>query len=137
MNNMKLKIIIFSIIATVVLACGQKKDDSSAADMYEASELSAMMRDMVEFSKEAKAKLAAGERIDSIPSHFWDIKTAVATRDEHLEAPFQTMTVPYLKALEGIQRDDSQQYYYDASITACKSCHAVYCGGPMAIINQL
>jgi hypothetical protein len=135
---MKLKLLIFSVIVFGVIACSQKDAGSGAeADMYEASELAALMRDMVEFSKDAKAKLASGETIDSIPAHFWDLKTAEATRDEHLETPFQTMTEPYLKALEGIQRGDSQQYYYNASIQACKSCHGVYCGGPMSIINQL
>ena len=134
---MKLKLIIFSLIAVSIFACSQKDSGDSKAEMYEASELAAMMRDMVEFSKDAKAKLANGESIDSVPTHFWNIKTAVGTRDEHLETPFQTMTEPYLKALEGIQRGDSQQYYYDASIAACKSCHGIYCGGPMSIINQL
>jgi len=133
---MNLKFIVIALLVSLVFACG-KTNKSEKAEMYEASELSSMMRDMVDFSKAAKQSLADGKTIDSIPSHFWGLKEAHATRDEHLEKPFQDMTAPYLNALKGIERADSQMYFYNASIDACKSCHSVYCGGPMEIINQL
>ena len=96
--------------------------------MYEASELSAMMREMVIWSKETKATLAAGDTIESVPQSFYDLATQTATRGEHDEAAFKGMVPLYT---------DSQQYYYDASIQACKSCHGVYCGGPLDVIGQL
>jgi hypothetical protein len=133
---MKLKYIVFAIISISIIACSQNNKNEKA-DMYEASELAQLMRDMVTFSEGAKAKLAAGEKIDSIPSQIWGLKEAHATRDEHLEPTFQSLTNPYLEALKGIERGDSQQYYYTQSIQACKSCHGVYCGGPLNKINQL
>ena len=133
---MKLKYIVFAIISLSIIACWQNKK-SEKADMYEASELAQLMRDMVVFSEGAKAKLAAGEKIESIPAQIWGLKNAKATRDEHLETAFQDLTNPYLEALKGIERGDSQQYYYTQSIQACKSCHGVYCGGPLNKINQL
>lgn len=117
------------------MACGQQSNKT--AELYEASELSSLMRDMVEFSKASKATLNAGGTIDSVPQHLFNLKHAKATRDEHLEESFQSLTDPYLNALRGIERGDSQHYYYKKSINACKSCHQVYCGGPMSIINQL
>lgn len=133
---MKLKYLVFAILSISIIACSQN-NKSEKADMYEASELAQLMRDMVVFSEGAKAKLAAGETIDSIPAQIWGLKEAHGTRDEHLEAAFQDLTNPYLEALKGIQRGDSQQYYYSQSIKACKSCHGVYCGGPLNKINQL
>ena len=105
--------------------------------MYHPSELSQMMRDMVSWSKETKRLLSKGEIIDGVPQTFYDLADQKATRDEHMEAAFQGMVPEYLEALKGIDRKDSQQYYYDASIQACKTCHSVYCGGPLSVIDQL
>lgn len=135
---MKLKstIIILLIVAGIV-ACSKQNQSSEAADMYHPSELSQMMRDMVSWSKETKRLLSKGEIIDDVPQSFYDLANQKATRDEHKEAAFQGMVPEYLEALKGIDRKDSQQYYYDASIQACKTCHSVYCGGPLSVIDQL
>jgi hypothetical protein len=131
-----MKYILLVLITTTIFACSQT-NKSEKADMYEASELSAMMREMVVWSKEAKATLAAGDTIESVPQSFYDLATQTATRGEHDEAAFKGMVPLYTDALKGIERRDSQQYYYDASIQACKSCHGVYCGGPLDVIGQL
>lgn len=131
-----MKWIIFSAFVLTIIACGQGTNNEKA-DMYEASELSAMMREMVIWSKEAKATLAAGDTIQEIPPHFYTLEKQTATRGEHLEVAFKAMTPAYINALKGIERRDSQQFYYNASIQACKNCHGVYCGGPLSVINQL
>ena len=131
-----MKYIVLSIIALSIFACGQK-NTTEKAEMYEASELSDMMRKMVVWSKEAKATLAAGDTIPSVPQSFYDLAKQTATRGEHEEAAFQGMAPLYAQALRGIERLDSQQYYYDASIEACRTCHAVYCSGPLDVIKQL
>lgn len=131
-----MKYVIALTIAITAIACGQSNSNDKA-DMYEASELSAMMREMVIWSKSAKATLAAGDTITSVPQSFYDLAKQIATRGEHDEAAFKAMVPAYTNALRGIERADSQQYYYDASIQACKSCHGVYCGGPLAVIEQL
>ncbi|MEY2924420.1 MAG: hypothetical protein RLZZ337_968 [Bacteroidota bacterium] len=131
-----MKYIVFAVLSLLIVACSQN-NKSEKAEMYEASELAQLMRDMVAFSENAKTKLAAGEKIDSIPAQIWDLKKVHGTRDEHLESAFQDLSNPYLEALKGIERGDSQQFYYTQSIEACKSCHGVYCGGPLLKINQL
>lgn len=133
-----MKYIIALVLATLVVACAQNNNTSTEkADMYEASELSAMMREMVDFSKAAKQTLANGDTIQEVPTSFYNLAEQHGTRDEHLESTFQSLVPAYTNALKGIERKDSQQYYYDASIQACKSCHGLYCGGPLAVINQL
>lgn len=134
----KSKILVLVAIVAGIYACSETtNNESKKADMYEASELSAMMREMVVWSKDAKAKLAKGDSIESVPQSFYDLANQIATRGEHEEEAFQAMVPLYTNALKGIERGDSQQYYYDASINACKSCHGVYCGGPLSIIEQL
>ncbi|MBO6516794.1 MAG: hypothetical protein JJ975_09610 [Bacteroidia bacterium] len=125
---------LFSLLL-ILASCGTKQ--SGDADMYEASEMSQLMREMVRFSKKAKANLEQGKPTPKVPEAIWELQTAEGTRDEHLEDPFQAMAVPYLSALRGIERGDSQAYFYSKSIDACKSCHGTYCGGPMAVINTL
>ena len=131
-----MKYFVFAFIALSIFACSQT-NSSDKADMYEASELSAMMREMVVWSKSAKATLTAGDTIQEVPQSFYDLAKQTATRGEHDEAAFQAMSPAYTDALRGIERRDSQQYFYDASIQACKSCHGVYCSGPLDVIQQL
>jgi len=131
-----MKYFVFAFIALSIFACSQT-NSSEKADMYEASELSAMMREMVVWSKSAKATLAAGDTIQEVPQSFYDLAKQTATRGEHDEAAFQAMSPAYTDALKGIERRDSQQYFYDASIQACKSCHGIYCSGPLDVIQQL
>ena len=123
------------VITFSIFACSQ--NTSEKAEMYEYSELASLMREMVAFSEEAKAKLIKGDSITSIPASIWGLKEAKGTRDEHLESTFQSLTDPYLNALKGIERGDSQLYFYNQSIDACKSCHSSYCGGPLVVINKL
>ena len=134
---MKLKSTIIILIVAGIVACSKQNQSSEAADMYHPSELSQMMRDMVSWSKETKRLLSKGEIIDDVPQSFYDLANQKATRDEHKEAAFQGMVPEYLETLKGIDRKDSQQYYYYASIQACKTCHSVYCGGPLSVIDQL
>jgi len=134
---MKLKSTIIILIFAGIVACSKQNQSSEAADMYHPSELSQMMRDMVSWSKETKRLLSKGEIIDDVPQIFYNLANQKATRDEHKEAAFQGMVPEYLEALKGIDRKDSQRYYYDASIQACKTCHSVYCGGPLSVIDQL
>ena len=118
------------LISAFILACG------NSPEMYEASNLSEMMRDMVNFSKEAKDSLKSDYKI-SVPSQFYDLASQEATRDEHKDELFQSMSKSYINALKGIERGDSQVYYYNQSIAACKSCHNSYCGGPLVVIDKL
>ena len=129
---MDLKHMIITVLTLVIWACSNQ-----SADMYEASDLSLMMREMVDWSKEAKQKLDRGERIHEVPAHFFQLARQKSTRNEHEEEAFQAMVPSYLDALKGIERKDSQEFYYNASIQACKNCHHIYCGGPMSIIEQL
>ncbi len=134
---MNLKLITTLLIISGIFACTKQSKSSDSAEMYEPSELSNMMRDMVTWSKETKRLLLKGEVINDVPKQFYELASQKATRDEHKDVAFQGMVPEYLEALKGIDRKDSQQYYYDVSIQACKTCHAVYCGGPLSVINQL
>lgn len=127
------KFIILLVIISGIVSCSDSNKD---ADMYEASPLAAMMREMVDFSKDARKKLQEGDTI-VVPKSFYALKEQKGTRDEHEDEAFQQMSDVYIAALKGIERQDSQYYYYNQSINACKTCHSTYCGGPLVVIDQL
>jgi hypothetical protein len=127
------KALVIVAIVLGMVACKQPKK----AEMYEASELAGLMREMVEYSKGVKAHIESNAVQPEIPEQFWKLGEAKATRDEQLETEFQHMVPAYLEALKGIQRGDSTKHFYVKSIQACKSCHSVYCGGPMSVIKTL
>jgi len=132
------KALIFLSLAVSVVACKQSQESKNeTADMYEASELSQTMRDMVEYSKLVREQIRNDEQVSPVPEHIWNLKKAEGTRDEHLEDVFQALADPYLEALKGLETSDSNAYYYSKSIAACKACHSSYCGGPLQVINQL
>ena len=72
LSNMKTSLVILCFSFVVFSACNQTPKKEKA-EMYEASELASTMRQMVEFSKSAKAALANNQSIDSIPSEIWDM----------------------------------------------------------------
>ena len=129
------KFLVLSLILSLVWACGQQNAQEEA-EMYDPSPLSQMMRTMEQFSEGAKLAIIRGESIE-VPQEIYGFPSLEATRGEHKEDLFQGMTGPYLNALKGIERGDSQAYYYQASIQACKNCHSYYCAGPLAAIKQL
>jgi hypothetical protein len=114
-----------------------QSDTEQEPELHDPSEMSLLMRKMVEYSKQAKQNLANGKALDSIPSRFYDLLTLKASRNEQKEVPFQNMAIYYLAQLRGLERADSQEYFYRESINACKSCHSTYCNGPMLIIEKL
>lgn len=127
------KFLIIALLASLAVACGK---NTKKADMYEASPLASMMRDMVDFSKEARTKLQNGEKVE-VPQKFFDLKEQKGTRDEHEDEVFQQMADVYLATLKDMEQKHSQLYYYNQSIKACQNCHSTYCGGPLVVIDQL
>ena len=127
------KFLILAILSTSIFACSQK---DNKADMYEPSPMSQLMRRMVVFSKRSQTKISRGDTI-RVPKVLYELPIRKGTRDEHKDSAYQQMARIYMDKLKGIERGDSQAYYYQESINACKSCHSTYCGGPMKVINKL
>ena len=127
------KVYIILALSALIYACGQNND----ADMYEASEMAELMREMVDFSKETRQKLMDGDSAITVPAAFYEMKAMQATRDEQKDQEFQAMADVYLQTLKGLESGQATAEYYQASIKACQTCHSTYCGGPLEIINQL
>jgi hypothetical protein len=127
------KLVILITLSAFIFGCAQQSD----SEMYEASEMASLMRDFVEFSKDAKKRIAAGDQLE-VPQAFYSLKSKQATRNEQDDQEFQQMAdlfLVQLKALDGADSTAAQAYH--STIDACVTCHSTYCGGPLEIINKL
>ena len=123
-------VLLFALMLSL-LACTNK-----GPDMYEASPLAQLMRDMVEFNKSARLDALEGRTID-IPDAFYSIREKQATRDEQKDDAFQSMAALFLARMKDVDGNAEPAEAYHRMINACIHCHNTYCGGPLEIINQL
>lgn len=115
---------------------GQEKE----LDMYEASELASLMRQMYEGNLDLKKQIAEGKVPESFPEEWKKIHTAEATNPEELNETFDALAKQYIANMEAISKAESTaaaKIAYNAMIGTCASCHQIYCTGPLAKIKKM
>jgi len=109
-------------------------------EMYEASELAVLMRDMYEGNLELKEQIIAGELPGSFPEEFYKIHTAEATEPEKINNTYKALADEYLKNMERIAKAQNTQeakIAYNDMVMTCASCHQIYCQGPLPKIRRM
>jgi RNase P subunit RPR2 len=115
-------------------------EEKKELEMYEASELAALMRKMYEGNLTVREQILAGELPESFPEEFKTIHTAQATNPEELDATFKALAKEYIKNMETITAASNKgeaTLAYNQMIGTCASCHQIYCQGPLAKINKM
>ena len=118
-------------------------EEVSAAEpeMYEASELAALMRSMYERNLEIGKQIEAGNIPESFPDDFYTIHSAEATPGMlHDTVFFKNMAAQYLVNMKKITEAESKQeakIAYNDMIMTCAGCHQVYCQGPLPTIRKM
>ena len=115
--------------------------ESKEPDMYEASELAALMRNMYDRNLELGKQINEGNLPESFPEDFYTIHTAEATPGMvHDTAFFKTMSEQYLLNMNKITEAENQReakIAYNDMIMTCAGCHQVYCQGPLPTIRKM
>ena len=114
------------------------KEEKEELDMYEASELALLMRDMYQKNLDLRQQIIDGEIPESFPEDFKTIHTADAT--EELNETFKSLAVQYIANMEAITEAKSPEEgvkAYNSMINTCASCHTIYCQGPLAKIKRM
>jgi len=114
------------------------KKEKEELDMYEASELALLMRDMYQKNLDLRQQIIDGEIPESFPEDFKTIHTADAT--EELNETFKSLAVQYIANMEAITQAKSPEEgieAYNSMINTCASCHTIYCQGPLAKIKRM
>jgi cytochrome c556 len=136
--------------ASFFIGCNQnattsadKKAEDKNLEMYEESELAALMRQMYDTNLELKKKLENGEMPASFPEDFYTLHDAVATKgmiSEKNRSTFEALADQYkddLKEIENAATPAQAKIAYNEMVMTCASCHQIYCQGPLPKIKRL
>ncbi len=118
--------------------CKTTTAKKSKFQMYEMSEMAALMEQMYVENKRIKEIFTSGGEIGTYPVVFDKIYSAKMTDSTDKDAFFQAKAKEFLKHQKLIYSDtENARTHYQAAIYACISCHEKKCGGPIARIKTL
>jgi hypothetical protein len=107
-------------------------------EMYEMSEMAALMEQMYVDNEKLKDRIIKGETIGQFPQHFLKIHESVMTDESDMDAFFKAQAKNFIEAQELIYKDPKNaKEHFNNGIDACISCHQVKCGGPIPKIKKL
>ena len=119
----------------------EKTTDSTTTEefeMYEMSEMAALMEQMYVDNQRLKERIIKGDTIGKFPQHFIRIHKAVMTDETDKDAFFDEQAAKFIKAQELIYEDPKNaKEHFNNGIDACIQCHEVKCGGPIPKIKKL
>jgi len=138
-----------SFILSFVFLFSCKKEEKEACstdsttnkegfEMYEMSEMAALMEQMYVDNQRLKERIKKGDTIGPFPQHFLKIHSSVMTDESDKDAFFKEQAANFIKAQELIYQDpENAQEHFNKGIDACIKCHEVKCGGPIPKIKKL
>ena len=123
---------------------GQKETNGETTeewepDMYEASELVLVMRQMYDDNMALKTRIQEGHVPESMPEEYNKILTASATNPDELDQLYYAMAQVYLNDWEALTLADESDVLekYNNMVKTCVNCHQNYCMGPIPKIEKL
>jgi cytochrome c553 len=148
MKKVIVVILVFLFLALSVLSC-QKKEEKIAEEkcepvkekkleMYQMSEMAALMEQMYVENKLLKERIQKGDTIGQFPQHFLRIHEAVMTDESDNDTFFKEQASKFIKAQEMIYKDPKNaKEHFNTGVDACIQCHQQKCGGPIPRIKKL
>lgn len=137
----------------VAVACTSNSEDSSTRndapasettereepEMYEASELAALMRRMHDENKALREEIMEGNYPTSYPEDYSNIHTAQATNPRDINETFHGLAQVYLENMDQIIEAEGEAVVsaFNNMVNTCISCHQLYCQGPIPRIRKL
>lgn len=107
-------------------------------EMYELSEMSAMMRQLYQLNEQLKERIIAGESLGDFPKSIERMLSAKMTDDKKMDDFFEEHAKTFIELQEKIYNDSAQaKVHFNAAIDACIQCHRVKCAGPIPKIEKL
>lgn len=116
------------------------KAEKFVPDMYEASEMTLLMRSMYDVHEDIKKTIVAGNTPDKFPKDFLNIFKAKLTDDKPYNETFIAYSKVYIDNVREIYDSTSTiplEIRYNNAINSCVSCHTTECVGPIPRIKKL
>lgn len=142
-----MKILYYFFVFILLLSCKnengvvkapQTKKADEGFEMYEMSEMAALMEQMYVDNQRLKGKIINGDTIGKFPQHFLKIHESVMTDEKDKDAFFNEQAKKFIEAQELIYKDpENAKEHFNHGIDACISCHQVKCSGPIPRIKKL
>jgi len=137
--------------ASFFISCGQEaaekgenKTEESQSDtwepnMYEASELVLIMRQMHADLTLVKEDVAQGNIPGPMPEKYKEMHTAMATNPQEIDQIFHAIADKWMGEYQVMTEADTSnvKLKFNALITTCVDCHQNYCLGPIPKIEKL
>ncbi|MCF8320599.1 MAG: hypothetical protein K9I35_05270 [Flavobacterium sp.] len=118
--------------------CKTSNKTDKEFEMYQMSEMAALMESMYIENEKLKERIKKGDTIGQFPSHFLSIHKAVMTDQSDNDDFFKEQASLFIKSQEMIYKDPKNaKQHFNEGINACVSCHQVKCGGPIPKIKKL
>ena len=137
----------------VVISCQKKEEekkesctteiketskDDDGFEMYQMSEMAALMEQMYVDNQRLKERIIKGDTIGQFPQHFLKIHKAVMTDEQENDDFFKEQAAKFIKAQEMIYKDPKNaKEHFNKGVDACVQCHQQKCGGPIPRIKKL
>jgi hypothetical protein len=148
------KFLIFAALFAALFSCTKEKtqpvtvkakDTASCAkpkgkefDMYQLSEMAALMEQMYVENMQLKARIEKGGAIGKFPEHILKIHTATLTDPDDNDAFFKENAARFIAAQRLIYTDTIHvKQRFNEGVDACITCHKGKCGGPIVRIKKL
>ncbi|MBF6641999.1 hypothetical protein IVB69_10950 [Flavobacterium sp. J49] len=148
MKKVIVVVLVLLFLVLSVLSC-QKAAEKTAEEkcepktenkleMYQMSEMAALMEQMYVDNKRLKERIQKGDTIGQFPQHFLRIHEAVMTDESDNDAFFKEQAAKFIKAQEMIYKDPKNaKEHFNTGVDACIQCHQQKCGGPIPRIKKL
>lgn len=120
-------------------SCAKEKHEGKKDfQMYEMSEMAALMEQMYVDNLRLKDRIIKGDTIGKFPQHFIKIHSAVMSDGKDNDDFFKIQAKKFIQAQELIYNDPvNAKAHFNDGIQACLNCHEQKCGGPIPRIKKL
>jgi cytochrome c553 len=142
-----MKKILFLLFLLIILSCNKKGGNKNCEatqklgkkfEMYQMSEMAALMESMYIENENLKKRIEKGDTIGQFPSHFLNIHKAIMTDESDNDQFFKEQAALFIQSQELIYKNPKNaKQHFNEGINACVSCHQVKCGGPIPKIKKL
>ncbi|GGC94747.1 hypothetical protein GCM10011508_22390 [Flavobacterium lutivivi] len=120
-------------------SCAKEKSTGKKGfQMYEMSEMAALMEQMYVDNLRLKDRIIKGDTIGKFPQHFVKIHSAVMSDGKDNDDFFKIQAKKFIQAQELIYKDPvNAKQHFNNGVQACLNCHEQKCGGPIPRIKKL
>ncbi|MEO5776586.1 MAG: hypothetical protein ABIQ27_06755 [Flavobacterium sp.] len=107
-------------------------------EMYQMSEMAALMEQMYVDNKRLKERIQKGDTLGQFPKHFLNIYNAKFTDETDNDLFFKEKAKEFIITQQLIYSDPKNaEKHFNAGVDACLKCHESKCGGPIPRIKKL